>query len=302
MPGLVVANSDRDGEVFANDNGDFQKELDLPTGPATSIAAGDLDGDGDIDLIFGRDQASDGIPSNVLLMNTSMDGAGSFFPAGGLGASPSVDMLVFDLDDDLDLDIISINATGGHQIYVNSGNGQFTLHPELFASAGAFAAAAGKFSVDDRTDVAVIGAAGSDIFFNDGLGNLGLGDLGLPVIQRTGAAEVALVVTSQYVDAGATATDDVDGDLTDQVVVDNPVDTAVVGTYTVTYSVRDSSGNAATPVTRTVTVGVNTPVGGGGGGSGAVGPWLISFLILLAGIVRTQRGSRRSRSFSRMPY
>jgi len=297
LPELVVANSDGDAEVFANVNGTFQKELDLPTGPATSIAAGDLDGDGDIDLVLGRDQAVDGIPSNLLLMNTSMDGAGSFFPAGGLGASPSVDMLVLDLDDDLDLDIISINATGGHQIYVNSGNGQFTLHPELFASAGALAAAAGKFSLDDRTDVAVIGAAGSDIFFNDGLGNLGLGDLGPPIIQRIGAAEVALAVEDPYVDAGATAIDDVDGDLTGLLVVNNPVDTAVVGTYTVTYTVRDSSGNAAAPVTRTVTVGVNTPTGGGGGG--AAGPWLISFLTCLAGILRTQRGSRRSRSFRR---
>ena len=106
-------------------------------------------------------------------------------------------------------------------------------------------------------------------------------------------------MATAYVDAGATATDDADGDLTDQVIVDNPVDTAVVGTYTVTYNVRDSSGNAAIPVTRTVTVGVNDPVGGGGGG--AVGSWLLGFLIVLAGILRARGGSRRSGSSSRMP-
>ena len=46
-------------------------------------------------------------------------------------------------------------------------------------------------------------------------------------------------------DAGATAWDAFDGDLTASIVTVNPVDTAILGTYTVTYNVTDSSGNAA---------------------------------------------------------
>jgi len=38
------------------------------------------------------------------------------------------------------------------------------------------------------------------------------------------------------------------------IVTVNPVNTAVKGTYTVTYNVNDSSNNAATEVTRTVNV------------------------------------------------
>jgi hypothetical protein len=54
---------------------------------------------------------------------------------------------------------------------------------------------------------------------------------------------------------GVTASDNVDGDLTaDIVVTGDTVDTAVPGTYTITYNVSDSAGNAATTVTRTVTV------------------------------------------------
>ena len=60
----------------------------------------------------------------------------------------------------------------------------------------------------------------------------------------------------------------------------NPVNTALLGTFTITYSVSDLSGNAATPVTRTVTVEPHPAVGGGGGG--AVGIEMAVALLLLA--------------------
>ena len=67
-----------------------------------------------------------------------------------------------------------------------------------------------------------------------------------------------------------------DGDLTSRIVVVNPVNTALIGTYTITYSVSDLSGNAASPVTRTVTVGPQPTESGGGG---AVG-WPFALLLL----------------------
>ena len=223
-----------------------------------------------------------------------MGSTASFFLAAELGLSPTVDVLAEDTDLDGDFDIVALNSTGAHQIFVNNGNGQFSLHPEQFASPGPLGLASGRFSVDDRMDVAITNTAGNEVFFNDGLGNLGLGDIGLPVAQLVGAAEIALDVEDEYVELGATAIDTIDGDLSAEVVIDNPVDTAVVGTYTVTYTVTDTSGNTSIPVTRIVAVGVNPPVGGGGGGS--VSPWLIGVLIFLAGIVRTRLGSRRPRS------
>ena len=60
---------------------------------------------------------------------------------------------------------------------------------------------------------------------------------------------------SPYVELGATATDNVDGDLTNAVVIDDSaVDTSTVGSYEVSYDVEDSSGNAAVTVVRTVNV------------------------------------------------
>lgn len=49
-----------------------------------------------------------------------------------------------------------------------------------------------------------------------------------------------------YEELEATAEDNVDGDLTDQIEISGEVDTSTVGTYTVTYTVSDSVGNVAT--------------------------------------------------------
>ena len=84
------------------------------------------------------------------------------------------------------------------------------------------------------------------------------GDTTPPVITLLGSNPESVQYNSSYVDIGATATDDTDGDLTSSIVTSNPVDTSVIGAYTVTYNVDDSSGNAASQVTRTVNVVDNT--------------------------------------------
>jgi hypothetical protein len=75
-----------------------------------------------------------------------------------------------------------------------------------------------------------------------------------PVITRLGSNPVTVYIGTVYVDAGATAWDDVDHDITSSIVTVNPVNTSAVHTYIVTYNVNDSSHNAAVQVTRTVNV------------------------------------------------
>jgi hypothetical protein len=48
-----------------------------------------------------------------------------------------------------------------------------------------------------------------------------------------------------YIDAGATATDNEDGDVTSKIETSSTVDTGQVGTYKVTYTVKDEAGNQA---------------------------------------------------------
>ncbi|MDG1823266.1 MAG: DUF5011 domain-containing protein, partial [Flavobacteriaceae bacterium] len=75
-----------------------------------------------------------------------------------------------------------------------------------------------------------------------------------PVITLTGSSTITIQAGSIYTDSGATAFDAEDGDISHSIVVSNAVDTSTLGTYTVTYNVQDSDGNAAAPVTRTVHV------------------------------------------------
>lgn len=93
----------------------------------------------------------------------------------------------------------------------------------------------------------------------------------VPVITMTGSTPLNIQLGSVYTDAGATATDNVDGTITSRITTVNNVNTSVSGTYTVTYNVTDLSGNAATQVTRTVNVSLTVDylvVGGGGAGGG----------------------------------
>lgn len=73
-----------------------------------------------------------------------------------------------------------------------------------------------------------------------------------PTITLSGTSPVDVTVGNSYTDAGATASDNVDGNITGDIVTVNPVNTNVIGTYTITYNVSDTAGNAAIQVTRTV--------------------------------------------------
>jgi hypothetical protein len=93
-----------------------------------------------------------------------------------------------------------------------------------------------------------------------------------------------LTVGDAYEDAGATAEDAEDGDLSADIVVGgDTVDTAVAGTYVITYNVTDSAGNAAAEVIRTIDVSnpAPRPTGGGGGMLGFALPTALALLLLL---------------------
>ncbi|MNO16457.1 Endoglucanase precursor [compost metagenome] len=83
-----------------------------------------------------------------------------------------------------------------------------------------------------------------------------------PVITLNGETSVQLDNGASYTDAGATAADNRDGDITDRIVATitkdgkliESLDTTVAGIYMYHYNVRDSAGNTADEVTRTVTV------------------------------------------------
>lgn len=179
--------------------------------------------------------------------------------------------------DDVDDDSCSIELRGDHTAVVcrwsplTSGSSRSAQVSGSASGAGEVLAVA-RVSIVDTTptdrnpandDARVV------LSVTDGGPNGGGRDSDPPVLTLNGASTVTITVGETYEDAGATAIDDVDGDLTSQIVVDNPVDTNVLARYSVTYDVADSAGNLAT-ATRTVEVLPREPAGGGGGGATGV--------------------------------
>lgn len=80
-------------------------------------------------------------------------------------------------------------------------------------------------------------------------------DITAPVITLTGANPQVIEVGTAYLELGATALDNYDGDVSGDIEIDDSdVDTDTVGSYVVTYDVTDANGNDALQVTRTVEV------------------------------------------------
>ncbi|GHD24163.1 hypothetical protein GCM10007052_37590 [Halioglobus japonicus] len=78
-------------------------------------------------------------------------------------------------------------------------------------------------------------------------------DVTPPVIVLNGPSAMTLDYGAAYSEPGASATDDVDGNLTDAITIAGAVDTSLAGEYVLTYSVVDSAGNSSSTA-RVVTV------------------------------------------------
>lgn len=75
-----------------------------------------------------------------------------------------------------------------------------------------------------------------------------------PIITIIGLNPVTIAKGATYTDAGATATDNKDGNITSRITVSGTVNTNSKGTYYLNYDVSDSSGNKANTVIRTIIV------------------------------------------------
>lgn len=79
-------------------------------------------------------------------------------------------------------------------------------------------------------------------------------DTTIPVIVLNGSNPLLVDQGSTFVDPGAVATDDTDGDITDKIERGGHVDTQILGEYELTYNVKDAAGNYAQEKKRIVEV------------------------------------------------
>jgi hypothetical protein len=306
---VVFANVGSASRVWAyNGSGNWFGSVDqLAIGDAVSVTTGNFGGSSRVDLAFARVPAAIGeVPANPVLINS---GNGTFgAPSSLLGAAPTQDIFAGDVNNvdgaGLD-DLVFINSSGVHQVWVANGSGGFDLHSEQIADRNSFAGVLTDLGLIDLgvpgdpggVDLAMGGAiqSGVGVFLNDGFGNLGKGDAVAPVLTLRGDASVDVEAGSPYSDAGASAEDNIDGDISARVLTTSAIDTNRLGPYTVTYNVSDTAGNAATPITRTVTVVAATGRGGGGGSISVLFVALLLSILMAAHYVLRARRQRSMR-------
>lgn len=130
-----------------------------PSGNATSVALGDIDGNGDIDIVTGNDKG--GV---IIFLN---DGRGFFPDEHRIGAKvDTYDVALSDMNGDGYLDIIAGNAERyANSIFLNDGKGSFTSAPGFQPFHGSTESlASGDIDGDGRMDLIMAGNMGK----NDG--------------------------------------------------------------------------------------------------------------------------------------
>jgi hypothetical protein len=144
-------------------------------GVTTAVDEGDLDGDGDRDLVVGRRASTlPGSPPVQSFVAANL-GNGVFVPASPLpGLHMTTDSALADLDGDLDLDLAQA-ALDHSAIYLNDGAGVFTNAPNQLTIGLSWSIGAGDLDGDGDVDLVI----DDNVSFNSGAGIFG-GPVTLP--------------------------------------------------------------------------------------------------------------------------
>jgi hypothetical protein len=136
---------------------------DLGQGDGTSVAVGDIDGDGDLDALI-----SNADKNSILLINS---GTGKFTPSNQV-FKPSTGASFGDLNGDKSIDIF-ITEESNNEVMLNNGKGEFGTNGQNLVSPESTSVALGDLDGDGDLDAFVTNWNGNpdQVFLNDGSGN-----------------------------------------------------------------------------------------------------------------------------------
>jgi len=177
--GVEVSDFDSDGgldaflvgaanNVFLNDgDGTFTQGTESHGG-RHYLSAGDLDGDGDIDVFIG-----DGSGRATIQLN---DGDGTFTEARRFNTYEWQGVALGDLDGDGDLDafVTGSGDTLANKVLLNDGSANFTIMPQEYGSLFSHDVSLGDLDGDGDLDAYVANTSGNSVWFNNADGTFTL--------------------------------------------------------------------------------------------------------------------------------
>ncbi len=138
----------------------------LGTEQSFDVAAGDLNGDGNIDLVFANDNAG-----NSVWFRNPGAGSSTFANSGqSLDSAATSSVALADLDGDGDLDIVFSNTGGsGNSVWLNNGSGVFAKTAQSLGTFDAQHVSVGDLDSDGDLDLVFANKdRGADVWLNNG--------------------------------------------------------------------------------------------------------------------------------------
>ena len=177
---VVVANDMAENWVYLNDGtGRFapawpvgpeieptRSEFGEPQGSTIAVAVGDVDGDGDPDLVLAN---RDGQANQVLFNDGRLGFARN--RSYGTGSDETRSVVLADLNGDGFLDIVNANIGEPNRIYLGDGSGGFDRGTSVGGSEESYALVVLDVDRDGDIDVVVANVRGrNELYLNDGSG------------------------------------------------------------------------------------------------------------------------------------
>ena len=161
FPDMCLSFRSHNEKVWLNDGaGNFSIHSELPGSDYEEMDAGDVNGDGAVDII-----AAGGSIRVWLNQNSS-----ATFTAGQVISESAVECRLFDAESDGDLDLITADILNGNKLWINDGSGSFTSEGTVFGTSRVLSIGVGKFNSDNYLDVVLgklEGTGGNPLYFND---------------------------------------------------------------------------------------------------------------------------------------